>query len=350
MGLNIVKDYFQKAGKEQNIMLFTMQNSEGTEVAITNYGATVTSIKTKDKSGKPGQIVCGFDNIEQFKGDQPFFGAVCGRYANRIANGKFSLEGKEYSLAINNAPNTLHGGNKGFDKVVWDYEVVENAQAVGIKLTYVSKDMEEGYPGTLTATVTYLLNENNELQIHYTAKTDKTTVVNLTNHAYYNLGGFAGEVTDHLLQINANSYTETDNTSIPTGKIIELAGTAYDFRELTLIGDRIKGTANGYDDNFILNKAGQPACSFTAKVVHPGTGRTMEVYTTEPGVQFYSANYLDGTIKGHDGVVYKKRFALCLETQHFPDSPNHGHFPNTVLKPGETYTQTTIHKFGVTGK
>jgi aldose 1-epimerase len=346
--MKISKDYFGKSGKDKGIFLYVLENNNGMVVKITNYGAAVTSILTNDKKGKSGQVVLGFDNLEQFEGNHPFFGVICGRYANRIAKGKFQLDGQTYSLAINNAPNSLHGGNKGFDKVIWDSESIEkNKSEVGVKLAYMSKDMEEGYPGNMKVEVIYTLNNNNELAINYKATTDKKTVVNLTNHSYFNLAGCNKEIYNHILFIDADKITEVDSTSIPTGKLPEVAGTGFDFRKPTKIGDKINLVPGGFDHNFIINKSKAGEYKLASKLYEPESGRTMETYTTEPGVQFYSANYLDGTNTGHDGVVYKKHFAICLETQHFPDSPNHPSFPNTVLSPGETYTQKTVYKFGV---
>jgi aldose 1-epimerase len=343
----IKKDFFGKTGKDKGVYLYTLENQNGMQVKITNFGAAVTSIVTQDKKGKAGHVVLGFDNLEQYEAGHPYFGVICGRYANRIAKGKFQLDGITYSLPINNGPNSLHGGNKGYDKVIWNSEAIEKANEVGVKLTYFSPDMEEGYPGNMNIEVNYILNNDNELSILYSAKTDKKTVVNLTNHCYFNLAGCNKEIYEQVLYINADKITEVDSDSIPTGKILEVAGTGFDFRKPTKIGGQLKLVPGGIDHNYILNKTKAGELTLASKVYDPESGRTMETYTTEPGVQFYSANYVDGSNTGHDGVVYKKHFALCLETQHFPDSPNKPAFPSTVLNPGEVYTQKTIYKFGV---
>ncbi|MCL5070706.1 MAG: galactose mutarotase [Actinobacteria bacterium] len=345
--MGIKKDFFGKSGKEKGVFLYTLENDNGIIIKITNFGAAVTTIITKDRIGKAGHVVLGFDNLEQYEAGHPFFGVICGRYANRIAKGKFKLDGKEYILAINNAPNSLHGGNKGFDKVIWNSEPIEKSNEVGVKLSYFSPDMEEGYPGNMNVEVTYLLNNSNELTILYSATTEKKTVVNLTNHCYFNLAGCNKEIYNQVLYINADKITEVDNTSIPTGNIPDVAGTGFDFRKPTKIGDQLKLVPGGIDHNYVLNKPKQGELTLASKLYDPESGRTMETYTTEPGIQFYSGNYLDGSNMGHDGTVYKKHFALCLETQHYPDSPNHPDFPNTVLNPRETYTQKTIYKFGV---
>jgi aldose 1-epimerase len=345
--MTIKKDFFGKSGKDKGIYLYTLENNNGMLVKITNFGAIVTSIITKDRNGKADHVVLGFDNLEQYEGGHPFFGAICGRYANRIAKGKFILDGVIYSLAINNEPNTLHGGNKGYDKVIWNSEAIEKSNEVGVKLTYFSPDMEEGYPGNMNIEVTYLLNNNNELTILYSAKADKKTVVNLTNHCYFNLAGCNKEIYDQLLYISADRYTEVDSTSIPTGKLIEVAGSGFDFRKPVKIGGQLKLVPGGIDHNYILNKSKEGEFALASRVYDPESGRTMETYTTEPGIQFYSANYLDGSNVGHDGKVYKKHYALCLETQHYPDSPNQPSFPSTILNPGEVYKQKTMYKFSV---
>jgi aldose 1-epimerase len=345
--MDIKKDFFGKSGKDKGVYLYTFENKNGTTVKITNYGAAVTAILTKDKSGRLDNVVLGFDNLELYEGGHPFFGVICGRYANRIAKGQFQLDGKVYKLAINNAPNTLHGGNMGYDKVIWNSEAIKNQDEIGVKLSYLSPDMEEGYPGNLTVEVTYLLNNNNELSILYSAKTDKKTVINLTNHCYFNLAGCNKEIYNHILSIDADKITEIDDTSIPTGKLLETTGTPFDFKKPAKIGDRVKQLPNGFDHNFVLNKQ-KPGEFKLASILHdPESGRTMETYTTEPGLQFYSANYLDGSNVGHNGTVYKKHFALCLEAQHYPDSPNQPSFPTTVLSPGEIYSQKTIYKFSI---
>jgi aldose 1-epimerase len=325
--------------------LFTLRNSQGTVIRVTNYGLIITDIQTADSKGQLGTIVLGFDNLEQYLQKHPFFGAIAGRVANRIARGKFSLNGKEYSLAINNGPNHLHGGLKGFDKQLWE---VTRVGSNALEFGYLSKDGEEGYPGNLRLKVTYTLGDNNELQIDYFAETDEPTPINVTNHSYFNLSG-ADTVREHRIRLNADHYTPVDDTLIPTGQIAPVQGTPFDFRQEKTIGqdlDKLKPQFPGYDHNFVLNG---PAGSMklAARVVEPGTGRTLEVHTTEPGMQFYSGNFLDGTLKGHGGKVYQQYAGFCLETQHFPDSINQPNFPNTVLKPGQPYRSQTIFRFGV---
>ena len=345
--MKLTKDFFGKTGKDKGVYLFSLVNDKGSIVKITNYGACVTSIIVPDKNGKLDDVVLGFDNLEQYEGNHPFFGVTCGRYANRIANGNFKLNGVTYNkLAINNAPNTLHGGLKGFDKVVWKATAIENKDSVGVKMEYLSKDMEEGYPGNLSVEVCFLYNNNNELVIDYVAKTDKSTILNLTNHSYFNLNGCTSEMLDQVLTIHADKITQVDETSIPTGELLNVLGTTYDFLKPKKIGANFNKLANGYDHNYIINKKSLTDYSYTAKAVEPISGRNMEVYTTEPGVQLYTGNYLDGTI-GKNGISYKKHYGFCLETQHYPDSPNHSEFPTTVLNPSETYTQKTTYKFGV---
>ncbi|HOK51065.1 MAG TPA: aldose epimerase family protein [Bacteroidales bacterium] len=342
--MKIAQDYFKEGGSHKGIYLFVLRNDNGMEVSITNYGATVTSIKVPDASGKIDEVITGFDTLEDYEKEHPYFGVICGRYANRIAKGQFTLDGVTYHLPINNGPNSLHGGNKGFDKVIWQAESFENKDAIGVKLNYLSRDGEEGYPGNMQVTVIYSLNNLNELTIEYHATTDKPTVVNLTNHCYFNLAGCNQSIYDLVLTIDADKITEVDDTSIPTGKLLEVAGTPFDFRTPTRIGDRIHQVPEGFDHNYILNKA---AGRFDriATLFDPRSGRKMHVYTTEPGVQFYSANYLDGSQVGHSGIRYQKHCSLCLETQHFPDSPNHPHFPSTVLRPEEKYYQKTVYAF-----
>jgi aldose 1-epimerase len=345
--MKITNEYFGKTGIEKGIQLYTLTNSNGMIVRVTNYGATITSIVTPDKLGNFDDVVLGFDNIDDYiTSNSPYMGVVCGRYANRIAKGKFSINGTDYTLAINNGPNALHGGIKGFDKVIWNAEIISHCDEAAVKLSYVSPDGEEGYPGNMQVTVTYILNNQNELLIKYTASTDKTTVVNLTNHSYFNLNGAKENVLKHLMLINANSITEVNDNSIPLGNYYDVTGTGFDLRAAKAIGTDID-KVGGYDHNYILNKPKADELTFAAKVTDPESGRVMEVQTTEPGVQFYSANYLDGSIKGKDGIVYQKHYGFCLETQHFPDSPNQAKFPSTLLKPGETYYQLTIYKFGV---
>lgn len=349
------KSFGTVGGKE--VSLFTMANNKGMTTTITNYGGIVVTLTAPDSKGKFEDVVLGYDKLDGYLKETPYFGAIVGRYGNRICKGKFTVDGKEYTLAINNKPNALHGGLKGFDKVVWDAESFTEANAVGLKLTYLSKDGEEGYPGNLRSTVTYRLTNDNELKIDYEATTDKATPVNLTNHTYFNLAGQGkGDILDHEMMLNADKFTPVDETLIPTGELKPVKGTPFDFTKTTRIGARINNTEDpqikfggGYDHNFVLNRTG-PGLSLAAKVTEPKSGRVMEVLTTEPGVQFYTGNVLDGTIVGKGGSVYKHRFAFCLETQHYPDSPNKPEFPTTILKPGQQYKTTTVYRFSATSK
>jgi len=314
------------------------------------YGAIVTELQAPDRSGKLNDVVLGFDNLDGYIKGHPYFGAIVGRVGNRIAKGQFTLNGAKYQLATNNGPNHLHGGLKGFDKVVWSAEPVQVSKGAALKLSYVSKDGEEGYPGTCKVEVLYTLTENNELRLDYTVTTDKDTPANVTNHSYWNLAGAEnGGILGHLMMINADRYTPVDATLIPTGELRLLDGTALDFRTPTAIGTRLKavgGDPVGYDHNYVLNGGGKKL-ELVARVQEPATGRVLEVFSTEPGVQFYSGNFLDGTLKGKKGVVYNQYHGLCLETQHFPDSINHTNFPSCVIKAGQTYKSTTIHRFSV---
>jgi aldose 1-epimerase len=346
----IAKMNFGKLADGTPIEIYTLTN--GTITAkITTFGGIVTELHAPDKNGKKADVVLGFDSLEGYLTAHPYFGAITGRYANRIAKGKFSIDGKEYSLAVNNGPNSLHGGLKGFDKVVWKAEPTTAHGQPAVKMTRTSPDDEEGYPGNLNVSVTYSLTPKNGLRIDYTATTDKPTVLNLTNHSYFNLAGPAsGTILDHEMTLAADEFTEVDDNLIPTGKLGKVAGTPLDFTKATAIGARIAqipGEPGGYDHNFVIRgaKAGAKEPIFTAKVKDPKSGRVLNVYTTEPGVQFYTGNFLDGSVKGKESVVYKKNQAFCLEAQHYPDSPNHANFPTTRLNPGETYTQTTIYEF-----
>jgi aldose 1-epimerase len=342
---------FGKTTDGTEVQLFTLANANGVRATITNYGGTLTSLLVPDKDGKMGDVILGFDNVSGYQSPEfvkagPYFGALIGRYGNRIKGGKFSLEGKDYTLAKNNGPNSLHGGLKGFDKVVWQAEPASSADGQSLKLTYVSKDGEEGYPGTLTVNVVYTLTADNALKIDYTATTDKATVLNLTNHAYFNLNHGAGkDVLNHEVTLPADRYTVVDATLIPTGELRPVKGTPFDFTTPHAIGERIGQVPGGYDHNWVLNTAtGEHAA---ATVYDPATGRTLEVTTDQPGIQFYTGNFLDGTLKGKGGTVYGKHAGFCLETQHFPDSPNQPKFPSTELKPGETYHTVSTYKFGV---
>ena len=335
------------------VELFTLTNAHGIEVRAMTYGATIVSIKTPDRDGHLGDIALGFDSLSGYLTESPYFGAVVGRYGNRIAKGRFTLDGTIYHLATNNGPNHLHGGVKGFDKEVWTGVPFQSDSGVGVAFSYTSPDGEEGYPGTLSAHVRYTLTNDDQLVVNYEATTDKATPLNLTQHTYFNLTGNASrDILDHEIQIDADSMTPVDSTLIPTGVIAPVEGTPFDFRTPTAIGARIGQDneqlkfAGGYDHNFVLRRSG-PGLVPAAHVVEPTSGRTLDVLTTQPGLQFYSGNFLDGTIKGKGGQVYGHRFGFCLETQHYPDSPNHPNFPSTILRPGEEYQSTTVFRFGV---
>ena len=344
----IEKEDWGKLPDGTPVELYTLTNQKGMVARITTYGAILTELWVPDRDGKLGNIVLGFDNLGQYVKGHPFFGATTGRVANRIAKGKFTLDGAEYTLAVNNGPNHLHGGLKGFDKKAWKAELITVKDGVAVKFTYLSPDGEEGYPGNLHVTVVYTLTDKNELRIDYVATTDKATPVNLTNHSYFNLAG-SGSILDHLLTLNADRYTPADSTLIPTGEIASVKGTPLDFTKPTPIGARIAGVmdfAKGYDHNFVLNDGGK-RLAFCARVHEPNTGRVMEIQTTEPGVQLYTANHLDGTLQGVGGVSYGQHSGFCLETQHFPDSINKPGFPSVVLRPGRTFKSSTVHKFSV---
>lgn len=352
----IEKTVFGKTDGGTVVYLYTLSNSDNMTVKITNYGGIVTSIMVPDKEGKVGDVVLGFDSLSKYETKSPYFGALIGRYGNRIAKGKFKLNSKEYKLATNDGQNHLHGGVKGFDKRVWEPKEIMGPDSVGLELTYLSKDGEEGYPGNLKVRVIYSLNEKNELRIDYHAVTDKETIINLTHHSYFNLKDDGkSNIYSHLLKINADYYTPIDSTLIPTGQIAPVENTPFDFRKFTQIGKRIHEDnqqlkfAGGYDHNFVLRgKNGE--MKMAAEVMEDSSGRTMEVWTTQPGLQFYSGNFLDGSLIGKYGIRYVHRSAFCLETQHYPDSPNEPSFPSTVLKPGEIYQTTTIYKFGLEKK
>lgn len=341
--MEITVKHFGNLPDGRSAELYTLNNGMGMEVDITNYGGIITSIRVPDKHKQPGDVVLGFDSLEEYLGDHPYFGAIIGRYGNRIGKGQFTLEGKEYTLAKNNGQNHLHGGNQGFDKVLWTASKEKTLDSVTLKLGYESKDMEEGYPGNLLVEVDYTLNDEHELIISYRATTDKTTHINLTNHAYFNLNNCEGDILDHHLMIDADKVTELDQESIPTGRIIDVEGTCFDFRKAKLIGQDIRDTAPGYDINYVLNDY-DGELHRIASVYDEASGRSMDVLTTEPGVQLYTSNYVDG-IRGKGGIVYNKHSALCLETQHFPDTPNQQTFPSTVLHAGEEYGQVTIYRF-----
>lgn len=331
--------------------IYTLANKNGVSAKITNYGGIVMSLNVPDKSGQFSDVVLGFETAEDYLKPHPYFGALIGRYGNRIAKGKFTLEGKEYILAQNDGPNSLHGGLKGFDKVIWDAKPLDTPAGPALELTYLSQDGEEGYPGNLLVKIIYTLTHDNELRIDYTATSDETTVINLTHHSYFNLAGAdTGTILDHELLLNAAHFTPVNQTLIPTGEIRPVAGTPFDFTQPTKIGLRINQDDEqlkfglGYDHNWVLNSS-DGSLALAARVSEPGSGRVMEVWTTEPGIQFYSGNFLDGSNIGKGGKVYQHRYGFCLETQHFPDSPNQPNFPSTVLKASQTYTSTTVYKF-----
>lgn len=341
---------FGKTGDGTAVEIYTLTNANGIELRAMTYGAIITHLKTPDRAGAFADIVLGYDTLEGYLKDSPYFGAIVGRYANRIAKGRFTLEGKTYQLATNNGPNHLHGGNKGFDKVVWKASEKNGPEGVGVVFTRVSPDGEEGYPGNLQVTVTYTLTDKNELVVDYHAGTDKATPINLAQHSYFNLAADDGDILGHQLRIDADRYTPVDETLIPTGQLAGVEGTPFDFRKPAPIGARIAGdheqlkNGKGYDHNWVLSRTGaslQPV----VRVLEPKSGRALDVATTEPGVQFYSGNFLDGSIRGKGGRVYRQRAGFCLETQHFPDSPNHPNFPSTILKPGETYSSKTVFTF-----
>lgn len=336
----------------KKVDIYTLTNSKGVEARITTYGAALVSLKVPDNKGAFADVVLGYDTVDGYVGDTVYFGATIGRYANRIAKGKFSLGGKVYSLAVNNGENHLHGGPKGFHKRIWKAKPYTDANGVNLEFSYTSKDGEESYPGNLKVKVVYTLTDDNEIKLNYSATSDKDTIINLTNHSYFNLAGAgSGTILNHQLQINADRFTPTDAGSIPTGELQSVKGTPMDFTAPTVIGERIDQSfeqlllGKGYDHNWVLNKNGN-ALTAVAKAYEPASGRVLEVFTTEPGVQFYSGNFLDG-VKGKNGKIYRKRDGFCLETQHFPDSPNHSNFPSTVLKAGQKFASTTVYKFSV---
>jgi aldose 1-epimerase len=337
--------YGNADGKE--ITQYTLTNAAGMVVKLINYGGTITNILVPDTSGNMGDVVLGFDSLAGYLDKtNPYFGCITGRYANRIGKGKFSIDGKNYQLPVNNNGNTLHGGINGFNKKFWTGEVLPGDSSV--KFTYLSKDGEEGFPGNCNVEVTYMLSQNNELKIEYEATTDKPTAVNITNHSYFNLSaGKDSTILGHEIFINADKYVEVDNDLIPTGQLLAVKGTSMDFTVPAAIGTDIAKVAGGYDHTYVLNKKNAAEPELAVAVHDPSSGRYMEVFTTEPGVQFYSGNFLDGSLTGKKGIKYVKHAGLALEAQHFPDSPNQPNFPNTILRPGETFNQTTVYKFSV---
>lgn len=360
-GPSITKEFFGTVDAEDpahpengnDVDLYRLNNGRGMEITVITYGGIIQSINVPDASGHVANVALGFNNLDDYVERNPYFGCITGRYANRIAEGRFTLDGVEYQLATNNPPNHLHGGNFGFDKRIWEASEIHDGSTVGLSLTYTSPDGEENYPGTLEVEVTYLLTRDNSIVMNYHATTDAPTIVNLTNHTYFNLAGEGnGDIYDHQLVINADSYTPVDPTLIPTGSIDPVAGTPMDFRKPVAIGDRINdGTFEqlviglGYDHNWVLNRAGT-GLELAAVARDPESGRALRVFTTEPGIQFYAGNFLDGTLIGTSGRTYRQSYGFALETQHYPDSPNQPTFPSTVLRPGEEYDTTTIYRFG----
>jgi aldose 1-epimerase len=348
---SVKKRAFGKTADGQAVEIYILKNSKNAEAQIITYGGSVVSLKMPDKNGKFADVVLGYDSIADYEKNTYYVGALIGRYGNRIAKGKFSLDGTEYTLAKNNGENHLHGGLKGFDKVVWTAKPSTDKTGANLELTYFSRDGEEGYPANLSVKVVYTLTENNELKIVYSATADKNTVINLTHHSYFNLAGAgAGDILNHQLTLSADRFTPTDDGSIPLGELRSVKGTPFDFLTPAAIGARIDQTdeqlkfGSGYDHNWVLNKTDN-SLSLAATVFEPTSGRVMEVFTTERGLQFYAGNFLDGAIKGKNGQNYPRRSGFCLEAQNFPDSPNKPQFPSPVLKKGETYSQTTIYKF-----
>jgi aldose 1-epimerase len=346
------KKSFGKTPDGQSVDLYVLTNKSGAEISITNYGGAVVSIKVPDRNGKFADVVLGYDNVDGYVNDKSHFGGIIGRYGNRIAHAHFVLDGKTYTLAKNNGENSLHGGVKGFDKAIWTARILHAKDAQSLELSYLSKDGEEGFPGNLNVSVIYTLKDDNALRIAYSATTDKKTVLNLTNHSYFNLAGQgSGDILGHLLMIQADKFTPVDAALIPTGELRDVAGTPFDFRKPTAVGARIDQEdeqlklGGGYDHNFVLRRPADVGESLAARVVEPTTGRVLEVWTTELGVQFYTGNFLDGKTPGKGGVAYPRRNALCLETQHFPDSPNQPKFPSVILNPGERYHTITTYKF-----
>jgi aldose 1-epimerase len=345
------KDSFGKTGDGRPVDLYTLTNSKGLEVRAMTYGGIIVSLRVPDKNGKLGDIVLGHETLDGYLVNPPYFGVIVGRYANRIANATFTLDGAKYTLAKNDGPNSLHGGVNGFNKQIWEANEFKNAKGVGVAFTYLSKDGEEGYPGNLKVKVSYTLTDENQLILDYEATTDKATPLNLSQHSYFNLAGEGnGDILGHHLMLNADRFTPVDKTLIPTGELRSVKGTPMDFTKPTAIGARINEdyeqlvVGHGYDHNWVINRK-DDSLTLAARVHEPTTGRILEVFTTQPGVQFYSGNFLDGTITGKQGHVYKRRYGLCLETQHYPDSPNHPDFPSAILRPGQTFHSETVFKF-----
>ena len=349
---SIVKTSFGKLSDGQEAELYTLTNNNGMKVSVTNYGGIIVSVWVPDKNGIMADVVLGYDSVGLYEKNNPYFGAIIGRYGNRIANGKFSLDGKSYQLATNNEPNHLHGGNKGYDKVIWNVTAMEGEEP-SLVLTYLSKDMDEGYPGNLKNKVTYTLTNDNGIKIEFEANTDVPTIVNMCNHSYFNLNGGTSDILNHSLQIFADKYCAVDKNLIPLEGLAEVNNTTFDFRSFKNIGEQIDAddiqlkNGLGYDHCWVLNQNVSSGMTLAAILQDSLSGRTLTVETTEPGIQFYSGNFLDGTIIGKYGIKYNKRSGLCLETQHFPNSPNRPDYPTTVLHPGEKYRSSTVYKFGI---
>jgi aldose 1-epimerase len=345
----VKREFFGKTADGQSVDLFTLVNRQGLRAKVISYGAMLIELDVPDREGRLGDVVLGFDRLEDYLKGHPYFGCTVGRVANRIAKGTFTLNGKEYHLAVNNGPNHLHGGLRGLDKRVWAAAERPSSLGPAVRFAYVSPSGEEGYPGDLSISVIYTLTEDDGIRIDYEASTDAATPVNLTNHSYFNLAdGGQSDVLDHQLEIWADRYTPVDDTGIPTGELKEVDDGVMSFKKPTAIGarlDQVGGDPGGYDHNYVLRKSSPQALELAARVYEPKSGRVMEVLTTEPGVQLYTGNFLDGSLTGKNGAVYKKHHGLCLETQHFPDSVNHPQFPSIILNPGEKYTQTTIYRF-----
>jgi len=349
--VNVNKEFFGKTSDGANVDQYTLKNSNGMEVSVISFGGIITSLKAKDRDGKNEDVVLGFDNLGDYENKSPYFGALIGRYGNRIKEGKFSLDGVEYKLAKNNGENHLHGGLKGFDKVIWDVEVEVNKSSASLMLRYTSVDTEEGYPGNLGVKVTYTLTNEDELKVRYEAETDKKTIVNLTQHSYFNLSaGLRKDILGHEITIDADYFLPVDMTLIPTGEIREVGQTPFDFREFKVVGDDIDlddtqiTYGNGYDHCWVLNNQDE-GVRFVASAYDPLSGRLLEVFSDQPGIQFYSGNFLDGTLQSKEGRNYEFRSGFCLETQHYPNSPNQENFPSVILNPGEKYNSETIFKF-----
>ena len=339
------------------VKLFTLKNQHGAEMKVIDFGAIVLSLKVPDRNGQMADVVLGCDRLSDYETKTPYFGAVVGRYGNRIAKGRFTLDGQAYTLATNNGPNALHGGLRGFDKVVWNAQAITTSAGPAVEFTYLSKDGEEGYPGNLTVKMVYTLTDMNEFKIEYTATTDKPTICNVTHHSYFNLAGAGhGDILGHEMTINADRFTPVDATLIPSGELRPVKDTPMDFTKPMTIGARVNQAdeqlqfGGGYDHNWVINQPQPGELTLAVRVAEPHSGRVLEVFTTEPGIQFYCGNFLDGTLTGKGGKVYRHRYGFCLEPQHFPDSPNHENFPSCVLRPGQTYRQTTVYRFSTDKK